>query len=214
MAYDFNGTSQVLQASAPAVSVPLTFACWFNTSQGTSATAKVLVQISNPTSATNNFWRLAIGGGGTNIVAITGQNGVNGRSDTTAITLNAWNHAAAVFSSSTSRVPYLNAVAGTVLNTSNLTPVSPSVYTSGASAVNNIYNTFYGGLIAEVGIWNVALTQPEIASLAKGMTCNKVRPQSLVFYAPLIRNLQDVRGGLTITNNNGATVANHPRVYA
>jgi hypothetical protein len=46
------------------------------------------------------------------------------------------------------------------------------------------------------------------------MTCDKVRPQSLVFYAPLVRNLQDVRGGLTITNNNTAAVANHTRVYA
>jgi len=46
------------------------------------------------------------------------------------------------------------------------------------------------------------------------MTCDKVRPESLVFYAPLVRDLQDVCEGLTITNNNGATVANHPRVYA
>ncbi len=69
------------------------------------------------------------------------------------------------------------------------------------------------GLIAEVGLWNVALTAEEIASLAKGMTCDKVRPQSLVFYAPLVRNLVDAKGGLTITNNNSATVANHPRIY-
>ncbi len=73
---------------------------------------------------------------------------------------------------------------------------------------------YMNGLLAEVGIWNVALTAEEIASLAKGMTCDKVRPQSLVFYAPLVRNLQDVKGGLTITNNNTATVADHPRVYA
>ena len=70
------------------------------------------------------------------------------------------------------------------------------------------------GDIAEVGIWNIALTADEIASLAKGITCDKIRPQSLVFYAPLVRNLQDVKGGLTITNNNGATVSNHPKVYA
>ena len=70
------------------------------------------------------------------------------------------------------------------------------------------------GLIAEVGIWNAALTAAEIASLAKGMTCDKVRPQSLVFYAPLVRDLTDQKGGLAIANNNGATVANHPRVYA
>lgn len=73
---------------------------------------------------------------------------------------------------------------------------------------------FYSGTIAECGIWNAALTAAEIASLAKGMTCDKVRPQNLVFYAPLVRDLIDEKGALTITNNNGATVANHPRVYA
>ncbi len=73
---------------------------------------------------------------------------------------------------------------------------------------------FCDGRIAEVGIWNAALTAAEIASLAKGMACDKIRPQSLVFYAPLIREIQDVRGARTITNNNAATVATHPRVYA
>ena len=71
-----------------------------------------------------------------------------------------------------------------------------------------------GGAIAEVGIWNAALTAAEVASLAKGMPCDKIRPQSLVFYAPLVRDLIDQKGGLAITNNGGATVANHPRVYA
>lgn len=73
---------------------------------------------------------------------------------------------------------------------------------------------YFPGIISEVGIWNSALTAAEIASLAKGMTCDKIRPQSLVFYAPLVRDLIDQKGGLTITNNNGATVAAHPRVYA
>ena len=73
---------------------------------------------------------------------------------------------------------------------------------------------YYDGVVAEVGVWNAVLTAAEVASLAKGMTCDKVRPQSLVFYAPLIRDLIDAKGGLTITNNNGATVANHTRVYA
>lgn len=67
--------------------------------------------------------------------------------------------------------------------------------------------------VADFGIWSAALNASEIASLAKGMTCDKTRPQSLVFYAPLVRNLIDAKGGLTITNNNSATVANHPRIY-
>jgi hypothetical protein len=74
-------------------------------------------------------------------------------------------------------------------------------------------STYALAQIAEVGIWNADLTAAEIASLAKGMTPNKVRPQSLVFYAPLVRDLTDQKGGLTITNNNAATVANHPRIY-
>jgi hypothetical protein len=73
---------------------------------------------------------------------------------------------------------------------------------------------FFNGTIAEVGIWSAALTAAEVASLAKGMTCDKIRPQNLVFYAPLVRDLIDQKGRLTITNNNGATVATHPRVYA
>jgi hypothetical protein len=73
---------------------------------------------------------------------------------------------------------------------------------------------YANGRIADVGVWSAALNADEILSLSKGVTCDKVRPQSLVFYAPLVRELQDVKGGLTITNNNTATVANHPRVYA
>jgi len=73
---------------------------------------------------------------------------------------------------------------------------------------------FWDGKIAEAGIWNTDLNDNEVKSLAAGMTCDKVRPQSLVFYAPLVRDLIDYKGGLTITNNNTATVANHPRVYA
>ena len=72
----------------------------------------------------------------------------------------------------------------------------------------------YTGRIADAAIWNAALTAAEIASLAKGMTCDKIRPQNLVFYAPLVRDLNDQKGGLTITNNNAATVAAHTRVYA
>jgi hypothetical protein len=77
-----------------------------------------------------------------------------------------------------------------------------------------VVGNYFSGDIAEVGVWNVALTADEIASLADGFTCDRVRPQSLVFYAPLIRDLADLAGGRAITNNNTATVANHPRVYA
>jgi hypothetical protein len=124
-----------------------------------------------------------------------------------------FSHAAGVFVTNSERLAYLNGGAGT-LNTGNSgTPTSINRACIGAVGRDTRLE-FANSVIAEVGIWNAALTAAEIASLADGMTCDKVRPQSLVFYAPLIRDLQDVRGGLTITNNNSATVANHPRVYS
>jgi hypothetical protein len=133
---------------------------------------------------------------------------------TTSATAGTWNHAAGVYASTTSKTAYLNAVGNTDTATQGASIISAPAVLVGARRANGLLGVYYTGLIAEVGIWDVALTPEEIASLAKGMTCDKVRPQSLVFYAPLVRDLQDVRGGLTITNNNTATVANHPRVYA
>ena len=66
--------------------------------------------------------------------------------------------------------------------------------------------------IADVGIWNQTLTAEEVGSLADGMSCDKVRPQGLVLYAPLARDLIDLKGNAL--TNNSATVADHPRIYA
>jgi len=82
------------------------------------------------------------------------------------------------------------------------------------SGFNYVISQLITGTIAEPAIWNVALTDAEIASLAAGFTPDQIRPQSLQFYAPLVRNLIDVRGGRTITNVGSATVATHPRIYS
>jgi hypothetical protein len=124
-----------------------------------------------------------------------------------------WAHCAFVFESATSRSAYVNGTnVGT--NTGNVGSQNAFNETLIGARRNVTIGIFLNDTLADLGLYNVSLTTAEIASLAKGMTCDKVRPQSLVFYAPLVRDLQDVRGGLTITNNNGATVANHPRVYA
>ena len=124
---------------------------------------------------------------------------------------NMWKHGVFRFADSTA-IGYVDAQevinkSGTMGNVS-LNRTSIGALLRGSPAL------YLNGDIAEVGIWNAALTAAEIASLSKGMTCDKIRPQNLVFYAPLVRDLIDAKGGLTITNNNGATVANHPRVYA
>jgi hypothetical protein len=69
------------------------------------------------------------------------------------------------------------------------------------------------GDFAELGMWQASLSDDEIASLGDGMTCEKIRPQSLVYYTPLVRDIQDLARGMTLTDTS-TTVATHPRVYA
>lgn len=70
----------------------------------------------------------------------------------------------------------------------------------------------FDGRISEAAIWNVVLTNAEITQLGQRMKPMRIRPQSIVFYTPLVRELIDLRGGLTGTAT-GTSVAEHPRVY-
>jgi hypothetical protein len=184
-------------------------ACWFNASQTT--TSDYLVSVSN---STTGYFALAIFGAnpGDPVGAFDYVTGVpNFAYSTSGYIANTWTHAAGVWSGLNSRTAYINGGnSSTNAAPQNNISLTRSQIGANAAAATNRMN----GLIAEVGIWNAALTAAEIASLAKGMTCDKIRPQNLAFYAPLVRDLIDQKGGLTITNNNSATVANHPRVYA
>jgi hypothetical protein len=212
MAYEFNGTDQRLNTtSTPVAAAPLTLACWFRADDVT--TTRCLFELA--TSAGSNGFRLLAAGAiaGDPIFAdyLIGA-GINAQT-TAGYTANTFHHAAATFPNNTTVTVYLDGGNSATSTGVALTP-APTRINIGARFAASSAGLFMDGRIAEVGIWNAALTAAEIASLAKGMTCDKVRPQSLVFYAPLVRDLQDVRGGLTITNNNAATVAAHPRVYA
>ena len=208
MAYEFNGTNQFLQVGSAVVNRPCTMAAWAYLDT-TIGLAKDIVSVSSKN--TLSVLRLNV-----NLTQyrIADQGNVNAVANGGIVSANVWNHYAGVFASGSSRTPYTNGVAGAE-NTTTVAAITPTFtnigafYAGTATAIQ-----FMDGLIAEVGIWNADLTAAEIASLAKGMSCDKIRPQSLVFYAPLVRDLIDQKGGLTITNNNGATVANHPRVYA
>jgi hypothetical protein len=190
-------------------------ACWFRAVNDTANQRLIdLKQIANPL----GYYSIGLGGATAGkplrLIKVSNASSVQITTTTTGYLLNTWQHACGVFSSATSRTIYLDA-GGNATGANNLGAATAELVNIGVfSDQNNALSQYFHGLIAEVGIWNAALTAAEIASLAKGMTCDKVRPQSLVFYAPLVRDLNDQKGGLTITNNNGATVANHTRVYA
>jgi hypothetical protein len=209
MAYDFvAASSQYLSTSStPVTAAPVTIASRAFLPQ--TNTTCVLVAVNNNaaqsrvTLAANNVAQTTFG-------AIDNA-GVGGAAAQGTYTTNTWYSFAGKTASAASRFAYLDGAVGSE-DTSSVTLTGLNVIYIGARYSTSL-GAFLNGQAAETAIWNVALTDAEIASLAKGFKPTRVRPQSLVFYAPLIRDLQDTRGGLAITNNNSATVADHPRVY-
>lgn len=78
----------------------------------------------------------------------------------------------------------------------------------------DVSSQFSEGQLAEYAVWNVALTADEMAALGKGMRAKRIRPQSLVFYAPMIRDVNDIRAGRNMSRLAGSDVySDHPRVF-
>jgi hypothetical protein len=124
-----------------------------------------------------------------------------------------WQSVQLVRPSVSSRTLYTNA-GNAATNTTTQTTSTFNRFAIGAlwtAASGTLY--FYQGQIAEVAVWNADLTVDELVALNKGFKPYRIRPQSLIAYAPLVRTLFDVVSPRTITNNNSATVADHPRVY-
>ena len=215
MAYAFNSAnSQYLKSVAPVASMPITMAVCAKTSEATIYSG-VIICISNHIATDRATLRLAgdLTDDPVRAVLLDGTNTGAGANTTSGFSANQFTYCVGVYESTSSRSAYING-GSKETNTTALGSVAAfDTLVIGCQAFNNDYYHYYIGQASEVAIWSVALTDAEIASLAKGFKPTRIRPQSLVFYAPLLRNLQDLRGGLALTNNNGATVAAHPRVY-
>lgn len=204
MAYSFT------QASAQNITGTLTAAVGFPIT--------LAARIQGPSAVDNRGIRLSAGSGSANYISLDGTDLARavavsrsaGASFMTgygsAYSANTWSSLVGVFATNTSRVCWLNGTNGTA-NTSTTDSATFDAVLLGSAGGSGI------PIIADAAIWSVALSSDEIASLNKGFKPFRIRPQSLIFYAPLIRNLQDVDRGITLTNNNGVPVANHPRVY-
>ena len=215
MSYTVNGTNQYVSSAALASGVPMTISAFFYQTASLAVNGGI-TSVSNTSNAHRNA--LIVRPNGTvRAVTYTAADGTTLlNADTTATAaLNTWHHACAVFASLASRTIFLNG-ANAVTNTSTAGAYTTAniVHVGAQGGGNFSVGQFFPGRLAEVGIWSAALTPDEVLSLSQGVTPDQIRPQALVFYAPLVRNLVELRNGVTLTNVNGASVAVHPRVYA
>lgn len=198
-------SSNYFSCAFSSASVPISIALWFNVA-GTSTEYDVVCV---STSGTNNHL-LALNdlASGKVSVETTDNGGSTGTSSSTTFTANTWNHAAGVFASTTSRIAYLNGIAGTA-DTTNKSIAALASARIGASPGGPLP---INGSMAEVAIWNIALTATDVRLLASGVSPLIVRPDSLLAYWPMTglnyASEPDILGGhpLTMTGVMGVSL--------
>lgn len=199
--------------STPVTAAPLTMACWFRPVSAT--TDMILMSIAKGSTQTDRFILAARGSVSPHTIACDAiQAGASARTSTTNVSgwsTGAWLHAAAVFTSPSAKAVFLNGAdkgSGTSKTPASIDTIGiaadPTTPTSG----------FSDGRIAECGIWNVALTDDEVLSLARGLPPWRVRPGSLVGYWPLW-GLQSpevdlTSGARSLTFTGSPTIADGP----
>lgn len=209
MAYLFTAASSqyFLGGSAPVTADGCTLACWY---RPTAIDQSALVVLGNATtSARIQLWADSGGVYGTRF-----NNAATSTMASASATNSAgvWVHCAVTFDVSGSNITaYGNGVAGSPISNPG-GAITLNRITVGTRYNGSSFGLFAGGDIAEVGIYNAILSADEIAAMAKGYKCSDIRPQSLRFDFRMIRDLQDLSGGIVMTNTGGATVSSHPRI--
>ncbi len=197
-------SSELLEVdSAVFSSMPATMACWFYSDDIT--VGQVLMSEEN--SAHTEYFALVAGGnvGGDPVRALkTAQ----AASTSTGYSANTWHHACAVFLSATSMSAFIDGGSKGMDNDSS-TPATQNFTAIGAWADERVSNM--SGRIAEAAIWGAALSDAEVALLAKGFSPLFFQPEDLLAYWPLIRDDdQDRIGDANMVAINTPTVAPHP----
>lgn len=181
----FGTGNYLIRASGLITAAPLSVSALVKV--GTLATLQFAFQLQNSGSVDGrNEFSLYVSS--TNTVRAATGNATTTASSETAGTIGdttSFHQIGGAWASATSRVAYLDGVAATA-DTTNLVPSGINQTTIGVDKPSGGVSLPFTGAIAEVGLWNVALSAADMATLALGYTPLQVRPDALVAYWPLL----------------------------
>jgi hypothetical protein len=208
-----HASSQYLSAATPGVtSMPITLSGWVNIASLYGQNQAVVCLGSNTTN-NNRYYLLVTTSGATGALAKASSTAVQATS-TSTLSTGSWHHVCAVFTSSTSRAAYLDG-GNKGTDATSASPSSAAITSTFIGrCTSSTTDNYMEGTIAQCAVWNVALTDPEVASLATGLTPLHVRPNNLVHYWPLESRASpeiDFVGGLTLTLQASPTIGDNPR---
>jgi hypothetical protein len=202
-AIDLDSGDWLEWSSAPATAAPLTMYCRF--SADTASNVAFYVNIREGTNLNDGAFTIGHNASA-QFRAMAVESSVFAAATLTSPTVSTstWHHGFGVFESTTSRWAYLNADG--VQNTTSLTPAGLDNLTVGRS--NNLQLV---GQIAEVCIWNVALSSDQRAAIASGARPCAVEPSAVVFYCSGANSTTaEVGGAPTVIGS--PTIVAHPSV--
>ena len=178
MSRTLSSGNNLSHAAAVLTAVPFTMACWFKLS--TLAAAQTLMSIDAGNNQ-NRFMMDVVVTTGVIRSHVTAANQSNAASTTAGASTGSWNHACAVQASATSRAAYLN---GGNKGTNTTSRTATGLNTTLIGLFSGPGNPLAGD-IAECAIWNVALSDADVALLATGVNPVFVQRANLVAYWPL-----------------------------
>lgn len=207
-----DGSSQYLTAGGDLgiTDFPFTMAAWAK-SDTSSPTNQAVMGFGRAGSA-NPFHSLRLRDpGDSDLIAISFVGSQGFAASSTQWSTATWHHCCGVFSGDAARAVYLDG-AGKGTDSTNVGNGIIEDFEIGRQP-STTATSYLSGDVAEAAVWNVALTDAEVAILAAGYSPLFVRPQSLVLYVPLVRDAdEDIVGGVSLSAPNGASVSTHPRV--
>lgn len=208
MAIDFTATTDRYEAvGAAATAYPVSFACWFYAD--TLTAQRTLVCLGS--SATANQFML-LGASSSGVVAQSEIGGVIATAtSTTAPSTGVWYHAAGVFASATDRRAYIDGGSKGTNATTNNFPTVVNRTLIAQRRRNGAYGQGMDGRIMEAAIWNAELSDADVYALSRGYSPRFIVPTSLVFYAPMIRDVIDLARGRALTATGSQVVIEHTR---
>lgn len=207
MAREFTASSsEYLEvSSSPVTAWPITFGCWWRPANTTTQSEFFSLQNSGGQAV-----GLALGSRSDGSDFRARYRRQNNYVWGDVITANTWHHVVARITVDDDHDIFTN---GNKTDGSIDEPV-PSITNVAFGALRDSSPSNYSdGAVAEAFIYDVALTDAEIAALAAGYSPLFIRPASLQAYWPLIRDEdQDRRGGYDLTAYNTPTILEHPPV--
>lgn len=219
MARSFTGSggTRLHNLTAPVSAAPLTVVAWM---RKTNTSVENLISIATDGSG-SNYWRIRTNFGSTVIWQVNNGGGTSGASATGTYTAGVWTHICGVERSSTDRSCFRDG--GNEGTNTNARIPSVDMISLGTLAQDSTDS--YDGDLAEVAVYDIGLSDGQIADLAGTggripLSPLLVQPQNLVFYAPLIRGVSaagdgddfDIIGGRSLTEVGTVTVADHLQI--